>query len=231
MTLNPSIGSPRVDDVSGIIKNVSVITEGPSLNGWTADAQTLRTLAALGNAAPSGVQTKLNHTDDAENIVGTVRNFRVLGNQLVGDLHLITAHESFGAIIETAETAPAAFGLSITTDPTLVAGVLRPKAFYSCDLVTAPAANPGGLLAGAGNRPNAKQLTALAKVLRVSPSKDAAALVEACSEAAYKAHVTFPGRASDATLAKQYNRGPRFGGMKQVQRTTLQNFVNKCFAE
>jgi hypothetical protein len=139
-----------VDKASGVIRGVSVITEGAAKgHDLMVDAKTLKQVYETAKAFPDGVKVKVNHGSGFEEIVGALRNFRIDGNQVRADLHLIKSHPRFAAIVEVAQMMPAAVGLSIAfSGAHEVQGgtrYARCAELYSVDLVDTPAANPNGL--------------------------------------------------------------------------------------
>lgn len=144
---SPATGS-SVD--SSVLRGVSVITEGPALgHGLVIDSTTLAQVKACAESYADGLRVKMDHGTGFSEIVGVLRSFRIDGNQLRADLHLIKSHADFPKILEMAETIPGAFGLSIvfsgTPEMQGETRLARCLEIYSCDLVDQPAANPTGL--------------------------------------------------------------------------------------
>lgn len=159
-----SFSSVDVDFENGIIKNASVMTIGPALgHGFELDQTSLQQLV---DTIGEGVQVRFKHPADpsADSLgtdVGFVRNVRVDGNQVRGDVHLGAWSKSLPGVgdvwtylLTKAQKAPATFGLSAVIDyevePVSVGGPPRLMArIYgteAVDFVGKPAANPGGLL-------------------------------------------------------------------------------------
>jgi hypothetical protein len=139
-----------VDESAGTIRQVSVITTGPALgHGVEVDAKTLEQVKSCAAAAGGTVKCKEDHGTGVTAIVGALKGFAIVGKQLLADLHLIKSHERFRTIVEMAKSIPGAFGLSITfdmgTEEINGTKFLRVNKLYSVDLVSDPAANPGGL--------------------------------------------------------------------------------------
>lgn len=159
-----------VDRASGIIRGVSVITSGVEAkgHGFSIDHQTLESVMLCAEAYKDGVQVKVNHGTGFDSIVGSLRNFRIEGEKLLADLHLLKTHEMCPRVLEIAETMPASVGLSIAFSgvPEKKNGenFVRCTELYSCDLVDHPAANPSGLFSarvdskekGMGDNPEVK---------------------------------------------------------------------------
>jgi hypothetical protein len=142
----------QIDQASSIIRDVAVITEGPALgHGVNIDAKTLAQVKAQAETYTGGLKVKMDHGGGAADIVGYLTNFRVAGPKLIADFHVLqnTPHREY--IFEIAEKIPDTFGMSIAfsgptelgTDKKTV--LQRCSEIYSCDLVSEPAANAGGL--------------------------------------------------------------------------------------
>jgi hypothetical protein len=147
----------RVDRESGVLRGVSVITEGEAKgHGMIVDGITLDQVKSCAETYVDGLRVKMDHYTGIDAMVGVLRDFVIDGTQLRADLHLIKSHEDFEKIMEMAETIPGAFGLSISfsgeSDRIPVSGVegvlieaARCMEIYSADIVDQPAANPTGL--------------------------------------------------------------------------------------
>ncbi|MCX7013884.1 MAG: hypothetical protein NTW86_15255 [Candidatus Sumerlaeota bacterium] len=182
VTLAVGIASDlRVDRQHLRISGVSIMTTGELLGHklWI-DETTLNSVEQLGNAAPNGIVSRLDHpaaNEGAAKTIGKLVRFRRRDNRTIGDLELLkTARSAPGGnltdfVLALAEEAPELFGLSIVFDrsPTdenqfLMEHVgakgfvspdpantsnfrhVRLKVLFACDVVSVPAANPGGLL-------------------------------------------------------------------------------------
>jgi len=135
-----------------MIMGVSVITEGDAIgHGVMIDAISIMTIRDAAMQYPNGVKVMMDHEDEIEDIVGVIKNFTIDGVQLRADLQLLQSSEYTPQILEMAAIMPDAFGMSISFSGTLeeVADCLyvRCDEIYSCDIVSAPAANPSGLFA------------------------------------------------------------------------------------
>jgi hypothetical protein len=147
----------RVDRESGVLRGVSVITEGEAKgHGMIVDGITLDQVKSCAETYVDGLRVKMDHYTGIDAMVGVLRDFVIDGTQLRADLHLIKSHEDFEKIMEMAETIPGSFGLSISfsgeSDRIPVSGVegalieaARCMEIYSADIVDQPAANPTGL--------------------------------------------------------------------------------------
>ena len=141
----------QIDSQAAIISDVSVITVGEAKgHGMLIDAQTLMEVKKAAETYSGGLKVKTDHYSGFNEIVGVLKDFRIDGEQLRADLHLLKNHEATARILEMAELMPDTFGLSISfsgqhdesDEDTVFA---RCSEIYSADLVDAPAANPTGL--------------------------------------------------------------------------------------
>jgi hypothetical protein len=143
--------SGTIDAQAATITDVSVITVGEAKgHGMQIDAQTLVEVKAAAETYAGGLKVKTDHYTGFNEIVGTLKNFRIDGDQLRADLFLLKNHDATARILEMAELMPDTFGLSISftgeheeSDNDIV--FARCTEIYSADLVDAPAANPTGL--------------------------------------------------------------------------------------
>jgi hypothetical protein len=165
----------RVDREAGVLRGVSVITEGEAKgHGMIVDGVTLEQVKACAETYVDGLRVKMDHYTGIDAMVGVLRDFQIDGLQLRADLHLIKSHDDFEKILEMAETMPGSFGLSISFSgesedvevpsddseevepnsgelpPSVEGGVeivraARCMEIYSADIVDQPAANPSGL--------------------------------------------------------------------------------------
>ena len=181
--------APLVDQKNGIIHSVSVATIGPALgHGFSLTMDSLNDmLSAIQAAGPDGVKSNWKHTpleletdpdtgqkvqsmgDSLGTAIGRVRNPRIVGKSLLGDLVFFDAASALPGIgdarsylLALAAEDPGAFGLSpmfnFELQPgfdafgTVVEMVARIDAVYSIDAVAQPASNPGGLAGMARGR-------------------------------------------------------------------------------
>jgi hypothetical protein len=150
--------STRVDREQGVIFGVAVITVGPALgHGVMIDATTLEQVKTSAETYKNGLKVKMTHGGDAGDIVGRIDNFRIDGEVLRGDFHLLKAYEKREYVMELAESIPDTFGMSISfsgpdeeKDGKTFARCVE---IYSCDLVAEPAANPSGLFSVGDPKP------------------------------------------------------------------------------
>jgi hypothetical protein len=134
----------------GVILGVSVITIGEAKgHGVYIDQKSLDTFLSAAQNRAGGVPVKMDHGTGFYHIVGKLENFRIDGDSLRADLHLLKSHEQYARIVEMAETMSEAFGLSVSSVSSgeKIDGkeYLRCDELNSVDLVDRPAANPTGL--------------------------------------------------------------------------------------
>lgn len=139
-----------IDAQNSVIAGVSVITVGEAKgHGMQIDDQTLIEVKAAAETYSGGLKVKTDHYSGFNEIVGTLKNFVIDGDQLRADLYLLKNHDATPRILEMAELMPDTFGLSISfsgqheeSGDTVFA---RCSEIYSADLVDSPAANASGL--------------------------------------------------------------------------------------
>ena len=153
-----SVLQGQVDRESGVIRGVAVITKGPALgHGMFVDDLTLSQVMEQAKTYAGGLKVKLDHTTSASEIVGYLKEFRIDGDMVRADLHLLRSSPRREYILELAETIPDTFGLSIAfsgTDEKIgEKWFARCAEIYSADIVSEPAANPSGLFQAGENQP------------------------------------------------------------------------------
>jgi hypothetical protein len=151
--VNLSVAADSIDAQAGVIRGVAVITAGNlrpgDVRNFSIDRTTLVQVKECAEQYNGGLKVKMNHESGAGDIVGTLHNFRIEGDVLRADLHLLehTKHRAY--ILEIAQKIPDTFGLSIAfSGPKEKAGerfLARCREIYSADIVDEPAANPSGL--------------------------------------------------------------------------------------
>jgi len=149
-TITFAAAAGQIDAASGVIRGVSLITEGPALgHGVMIDAKTIQQVKAAAEQYSGGLKVKLDHSGGAGDIIGYVDALRIEGKKLLGDLHLLENSPHRGYVLEIAEKIPDTFGLSIAfSGPVEMSGdkktmLQRCSEIYSVDLVSEPAANEG----------------------------------------------------------------------------------------
>lgn len=172
-----------VDEAAGVIKNVSLMTVGPaSGHGFEVDQTSIEQMMALASAkGPDGVKSRFRHpeitetrdpvtgdtiqtvADDTGTQVGRIRNVRIEGTQLRGDIYLgnyAAMMPGLGNVRDYllchAKDDPAGIGMSAMfnfevepeTDQfgNVVKCLARITDLTAIDFVSVPAANPMGLL-------------------------------------------------------------------------------------
>jgi hypothetical protein len=181
--INPIPFSGTVGD--DVILGVSVATTGEAAgHRLLFDGVTLAQLEQLGRSKASGVKSRFTHPDwfhdGLGKYLGRVKNFRIEGDKVMGDLHIsAAAHRAPGGdigqyVLDLAREDPGAFGVSIVVDLDRVwvttSGEERPaasgrpddavnkypvarlRALYAADLVDEPALNPEGLFTSRHSR-------------------------------------------------------------------------------
>ena len=151
-TITFAVAAGKIDAEAGVIRGVSLISEGPALgHGVMVDARTLQQVKAAAEQYEGGLKVKLDHNSGAGDIIGYVDGLRIEGKKLLGDLNLLKNSPHRGYVLEIAEKIPDTFGLSIAfSGPVEMSGdkktmLQRCTEIYSVDLVSEPAANAEGL--------------------------------------------------------------------------------------
>ena len=151
-TITFAVAAGKIDAEAGVIRGVSLISEGPALgHGVMVDARTLEQVKAAAEQYEGGLKVKLDHNSGAGDIIGYVDGLRIEGKKLLGDLNLLKNSPHRGYVLEIAEKIPDTFGLSIAfSGPVEMASdkktmLQRCTEIYSVDLVSEPAANAEGL--------------------------------------------------------------------------------------
>jgi len=108
-----TLGGSRVDKETGVIRDVSIITSGVTARGHNleVDDTTLEQMLACADSKKR-VAVKWNHKTGADAVAGYLKNFRVVGNKLKADWHLLKSHSGFNHAMELAEEMPELVGLS-----------------------------------------------------------------------------------------------------------------------
>lgn len=149
-TLETAFERGEVDKENGVIKGVSVITNGVSARGHDLEIDDTTLKQMYDCAVKMGqVPTKWNHKTGADAVNGYLQNFSIEGGRLRADWYLLKEHSQFKHAIELAERMPSGIGLSasFTGEPEKKKGknFARCEELISTDLVAKPAANPTGL--------------------------------------------------------------------------------------
>jgi uncharacterized protein YcfJ len=142
--------SGRVDSVNGVIHGVSIITGGVTARGHDLEVDMKTVTQLFGCAHKMGkVPVKWNHKSGADAVAGYLENFRIDGQKLLGDWHLLKFHEKYDQALELAQRMPECIGLSaafLGEDEKRADGktAARCEELVSVDVVANPAANPNG---------------------------------------------------------------------------------------
>jgi hypothetical protein len=169
-----------VDAVAGVIRGASAMQAVEALgHGVLIDTASLDQVCALGNAAEGGVKVRYTHPglcgDGMGSYLGRMRNFAVVGDKVLGDIHLsdVAAASPEGNlrdyVLGLAQEDPGAFGMSVVIETSQVfrladgsevpaeAGqpapdgattalpLVRVTALHAVDVVDEPAANRDGM--------------------------------------------------------------------------------------
>lgn len=149
-----ALSGVKVDKENFVIFGASICTVGPAKGrGCECDSQTLSQIKKLCDAAPDGLPVRDTVGHDGAKIgdtIGVIKNARLDGGKLRGDIHILATHPAAAHYLELAEKLPSTFGLSINGkgfDEKSGGKVCkRIVSLSSVDLVEKPAANPDGLL-------------------------------------------------------------------------------------
>jgi hypothetical protein len=119
----------RVDREGGVIYGAAMMQAGDLNSGdvrpFTADAETLQQVEAMGNAARNGIKARFTHpnmsNDGMGSYLGRWTNFRIDGDTVRADLHIADAAYTSpqgdlgNYVMDLAEQDPEAFGISMAT--------------------------------------------------------------------------------------------------------------------
>lgn len=140
-----------IDEQNAVVHGVSLITgnlvaEGHNLH---VDQETLRQLQTCAKERGK-IPVGLDHSAGIASTCGFITGFRIDGDKLRGDLHLLKSHEETPRILERAREMPTCFGLSVAfkgpPKGVAIGGgkmAARCEKLLSVDLVQRPAANDG----------------------------------------------------------------------------------------
>ena len=208
-----------VDKINAIIRGVSVITSGIVARGHDleVDEQTMQEMKTCGETR-GRCPVKVDHKSGAGAVCGYLSEFRIAGNKLKADWHLLQTHPQKDQILETAERMPEGVGLSTafigsdkperTKSGKLAA---RCKELISVDYVALPAANPDGLFSVKVDTP---QNTMNPEIL--------AALKAALSEALAPIQAKIDAQAAQLeSLSTQGDEGPTLEDLAQMDEKQL----------
>lgn len=167
-----------IDSENSIIRGVSVITGGITAEGHDleVDDTTLSQLQACGKAKGK-IPVTLDHGSGVKDLNGYITGFRMDGDKLRGDWHLLTTHEETPKMLERATVMPECFGLSVAfKGPKKGVAIgngkmaARCEKLLSIDCVTRPAANVGLFSVDSSDNGNmAKANTAATQAAATTP--------------------------------------------------------------
>jgi hypothetical protein len=165
------LSNQSVDTDNAVIRGVSVCTAGLVARGHdlTVDSTTLKQMLAAAESKGQ-VPVKVDHKSGAASVCGFLENFRIEGQKLKADWHLLHTHPQTAQILEVAERMPSGVGLSASFLPPdkPEAGKARCGELLSVDYVTLPAANPTGLFSARVQDPaTARRKAAFARVAKI----------------------------------------------------------------
>jgi hypothetical protein len=103
-----------VDPENAVIHGVSMITGGLTAKGHDleVDAKTLKQIFLCAKAKGQ-VPVKTNHGSGVDAVNGYLTNFRIDGDKVRGDWHLLKTHPQASHLLEMAERMPSSVGLSV----------------------------------------------------------------------------------------------------------------------
>lgn len=154
------IGSGKIDEASGVIRDVCIATSGVPVEGhgfedeasgefvqFWADQETLESMLACALSVGEPLKAKLEHGTGLREIIGTYSNWRIDGEKLLADFAAAPTceAETRNHIFWMAKTMPSQFGVSVTAVFTKrrsgLSAFLRCTELRSADFVDEPAIN------------------------------------------------------------------------------------------
>jgi hypothetical protein len=149
-----------VDCENGVIFGVCVMVKGEAKgHNLLLDDKSIDGFLSLCQSRKDGVKVRFgkDHEAGADDINGSLKNFRREENKIRADLHLLKSDKNFSKIIEMAEMLPNEFGLSASTTATeeLIGRdrYVRFTEVQSVDIVSNPAATSGLFFSANNNQP------------------------------------------------------------------------------
>lgn len=142
----------RIDAAQGVIYGVCVARCGEAKgHGVSLDDGSLETLLALTKGRENGVATRFgnDHQAASKDFNGSLKDFRIQGDGIYADLHLLKTDAHYDKLLEMAERIPNEFGLSVVADAAKTKdgknfkSPIRFEALDCVDIVSAPAATNG----------------------------------------------------------------------------------------
>lgn len=140
----------KVDAEAGVIRGVSVITGGVQAKGHNLEVDMVTLEQMLEQGEKKGkVPVKWNHKSGADAVNGYLQNFRIKGQKLLADWHLLKSHSQYAHAMEMVTEMPGNVGLSASfmgkNEKVGKKEFARCEDLISVDLVASPAANPSGM--------------------------------------------------------------------------------------
>lgn len=163
--------SVKIDSANGVIYGVCVMREGEAKgHGVRLDRQSLEGARKLAAVRPDGVGTRFgdDHEAKAKDFNGSLKEFRIEGDGLYADLHLLKTDAHFDKVLEMADKISHEFGLSVVSDADKeISGKdesgnpkykfkspIRFTELQCVDIVSAPAATNGLFFSQTNNQKN-----------------------------------------------------------------------------
>ena len=170
--LNLQLTSGRIDPEAGVIYDVTIAKAGVNAIGKFifidaggtvvkdqgkavrrlpvyTDAKTLLTLMGAFQDAGNKVKSRVDHNDAVEARVGWTENPRLIGDRVVGDLHLLKSYPGRDLILEVADRTPTLIGMSIDMVPSFEIApdraFMRIEELLGADIVDEGAICPAGM--------------------------------------------------------------------------------------
>lgn len=242
LTLQPApatfAAKHQIDERAGIIYGISIITAGDVKgHGVKADAKTLETCLAATQSHKDGVLCKGDHGSGVFEALGTIKNSRIDGDKVRGDLHLFKSHPHFKTIMEVAQRMPQSMGMSISFSyvPEVIGEevFVRVKSLFSIDLVDSPAANPNGMFSSKSSRDTTKLMAAY---LAAFGQEQYSAIArqhgvnafDAMERGIYYSNLSIPGY--DFSSAKRHGEPVPLFGTRRGEASARQEKINNCLS-
>jgi hypothetical protein len=122
--VSDAVASVQVDKDAGIIRGASAMQAVEALgHGVLIDQTTLEQVRDLGNAASGGIKVRFTHpglcSDGMGKLLGRQKDFRLVGDKVVGDIHMLDAAAKSpdgdlrAYVLDLAAEDPASFGMSV----------------------------------------------------------------------------------------------------------------------
>jgi hypothetical protein len=137
-----------IDPDEGIVYGATVCQAGVTAKGHDLETDRVLLSQLLRSAQSKGtVPVGLDHKSGVKGAAGAARNFQILGDKLVADLHFFKTHPDFPLIMDQLQELGGTMGLSASFTGGSEDGKARCNDLLATDLVLNPAACPNGLFA------------------------------------------------------------------------------------